>query len=104
MAITITKNQTSPNLANNTVVYAVTSTKDGEPQFRFVLDINDRDGNLLQRIKQQPNVDNNTGIFDIGNILTTYLGPTDNAWKTVTDNTPAENFFCADQFKIFFGS
>jgi len=103
MAITITKNPSSPNLANNTVVYAVTSTKDAEPQFRYVLDINDRNGNLLQRIKQQPNQEYGVGIFDIGQILTTYLGPTDEVWKSTTDNTPNINAFCADQFLIRFG-
>jgi hypothetical protein len=99
MAITITKNPTSPNLANNTIVYAVTSNKDAEPQFKFVLDINDENGNLLQRLKQQPNVQG-TGIFNIGQIITNYLGPTDNVWKiaNVTNNTA-----CGKDFLIRFG-
>ena len=103
MAITIGTKSTSPNLANNNVVYSVSSTKTNEPQFRFVMDINDRSGNLLQRLKQQPNVDYGVGIFDIGQILPNYLGPTDKIWYTATDNTPNTNFYCADEFQIRFG-
>lgn len=111
MAITIgTINSTSPNLANNKVVYSVGSNKTNEPQFKFVLDINDRNGNLLQRLKQQPNVDYGVGIFNIGQILVNYLGPVDPIW-TWSNTTPAyngvynsfDNTKAADQFQIRFG-
>ena len=99
MAITINQNADTPNLANNRLVYSVTSTKSNEPQFRYVLDIKDDNGDLLQRIKQQPNP-NDTGVFDIGQIVTNYLGPTDEVWKT---STPTINVNCAKDLQIRFG-
>lgn len=102
MAVTIRNNADTPNMANNRLVYTISSTKSSEPQFRMVLDILDNNGDLLQRLKQQPNK-SNAGVFDIGQIVTNYLGPTDRIWDTATDNTPALNAKCADQFQIRFG-
>ena len=99
MAITITQHADTPNLANNRLLYAVTSISSSKPQYRFVLDINDDSGTLLQRLKQQPNP-NDTGIFDIGQIITNYTGPTDEVWEisAVTANTA-----CAKQFQVRVG-
>jgi hypothetical protein len=99
MAITITQHADTPNLANNRLLYAVTSISSSKPQYRFVLDINDDSGTLLQRLKQQPNP-NDTGIFDIGQIITNYTGPTDQVWEisAVTANTA-----CAKQFQVRVG-
>ena len=99
MAITIRQNADTPNLSNNRLVYAVTSISSSRPQYRYVLDINDENGNLLQRIKQQPNP-NDTGIFDIGQLVCTYLGPTDEVWKTFV---PEANTNVGRDFKIRFG-
>lgn len=99
MAINITQNSTSPNIGNNNLVNSATSTLSSNPQFRFVVDIRDSGSVLLQEVKQQPNP-NDTGIFDFGSIIPTYLGPTDPVWKiaNVTNNTA-----CGKDFKIRFG-
>ncbi len=68
MAITIQQAPTFPNIANNHLVYVVTSTQITQPQFQFVLDIKDADGNLVQRLKQQPNP-SGKGVFDIGRLI-----------------------------------
>jgi len=99
MAINLRQNSTSPNIGNSNLVHAVTSNSSSQAQFKFVADINDANGDLLQRIKQQPNP-NTTGVFDFGNIIPTYLGPTDEVWKiaNVTQNTA-----CGKDFQIRFG-
>ena len=94
MAITIQQSPTTPNMANNTLVYAVTSNSSSAAQFQFVVDLTLSGSNtLLQRIKQQPNP-NNAGVFDMGSIITNYLD-SDNSWKAapfVTASTAAKRF------------
>ena len=94
MAITIQQSPTTPNMANNTLVYAVTSNSSSAPQYQFVVDLTLSGSNtLLQRIKQQPNP-NNAGVFDMGSIITNYLD-SDNSWKAapfVTASTAAKRF------------
>ena len=94
MAITIQQSPTTPNMANNNLVYAVTSNSSSAPQYQFVVDLTLSGSNtLLQRIKQQPNP-NNTGVFDMGSIITNYLD-SDNSWKAapfVTASTAAKRF------------
>ena len=94
MAITIQQSPTTPNMANNNLVYAVTSNSSSAAQFQFVVDLTLSGSNtLLQRIKQQPNP-NNAGIFDMGSIITNYLD-SDNSWKAapfVTASTAAKRF------------
>jgi len=94
MAITIQQSPTTPNMANNNLVYAVTSNSSSAAQFQFVVDLTLSGSNtLLQRIKQQPNP-NNAGVFDMGNIITNYLD-SDNSWKAapfVTASTAAKRF------------
>ena len=99
MAITIIQNSTSPGIGNGHLIHAVTSNSSSNEQFRFVVDIRDNNNELLQAIKQQPNP-NQTGVFDLGNIIPTYLGPTDEVWKiaNVTNNTA-----CGKDFRIRFG-
>ena len=81
MAITIRQSPTTPNMANNNLVYAVTSNSSSAAQYQFVVDLTYSGSNtVLQRIKQQPNP-NNAGVFDMGNIITNYLD-SDNSWKT----------------------
>lgn len=99
MAITVRQNSTSPGIGNGHLIQSVTSNSGSRPQFRFVTDINDKDGALLQRVKQQANP-NGTGIFDLGNIIPTYLGPTDAVWDITT---PTANTACGKDFKIRFG-
>ena len=94
MAITIQQSPTTPNMANNTLVYAVTSNSSSAPQYQFVVDLTlSGSSTLLQRIKQQPNP-NNAGVFDMGSIITNYLD-SDNSWKAapfVTASTAAKRF------------
>ena len=99
MAINLRQYSTSPDIGNSNLVHAVTSNSSSQAQYRYVADINDDQGNLLQRLKQQPNP-NDTGVFDFGNIIPTYLGPTDEVWKiaNVTNNTA-----CGKDFHIRFG-
>lgn len=99
MAITIRQNADTPNLANNRLIYAVTSISSSNPQYRYVMDINDGSGTLLQRIKQQPNP-NNTGVFDIGQIITNYVGDTDTVWEI---SAATANTNCAKDFQIRVG-
>ena len=94
MAITIQQSPTTPNMANNNLVYAVTSNSSSAAQFQFVVDLTLSGSNtLLQRIKQQPNP-NNAGVFDMGSIITNYLD-SDNSCKAapfVTASTAAKRF------------
>ena len=83
MALSLQQYPTSPNVTNNNLVYLCTSTQVTQPQFQFVVDIKDESDVLIQRVKQQPNP-SSKGVFDLGNILSTQLGPTDEAWKTTT--------------------
>jgi len=99
MAITITQEPTSPNIANNNLVYTCTSTQVTQPQFQFVVDIKDESGTLIQRVKQQPNP-SSKGVFDFGNIIPSQLGPTDTIWDTTT---VAANTACSNDFKVYFG-
>ena len=99
MAISLNQYPTSPNMVNNNLVYSCTSTQVTQPQFQFVVDIKDESDTLIQRIKQQPNP-SSKGVFDIGNIMPTQLGPTDEAWKTTT---PQSNSFSGGDFNIYFG-
>ena len=99
MAINLRQNSLSPNIGNSNLVHAVTSNSSSMPQFSFVADIRDASGVLLQEIKQQPNP-NDTGVFDFGNLITTYLGPTDTVWDTAE---VAANTACGKDFKIRFG-
>ena len=99
MAINLIQYSTSPGIGNSNLIHAVTSNSSSMPQFKFVADIRDTDGVLLQAVKQQPNPQQ-TGVFDLGNIVPVYLGPTDTVWDVdeVTANTA-----CGKDFKIRFG-
>ena len=99
MAITIQQSPTTPNMANNNLVYAVTSNSSSAAQFQFVVDLTLSGSNtLLQRIKQQPNP-NNAGVFDMGSIITNYLD-SDNSWKAAPFVTSSE---AAKRFQVKFG-
>ena len=99
MAINLRQSSTSPNISDSNLVFAVTSNSSSADQFRFVCDINDDSGTLLQRVKQQPNP-NDTGVFDLGMLVSTYIGPTDPFWDTVI---AIGNINSAKQFEIRFG-
>ena len=103
MAITIQNQPTSPNLANSDMLFTLTSTQVSQPQYQFVLDIKDNNDNLIQRIKQQPNP-SGRAVFNIGQIITQELGPTDQIWDVgASARYVAENTGSAKLFKIYAG-
>ena len=90
MAITITKQPTQPNMANNDLLFVVSSNKTSEPQYQYVLDVFESGSStLIQRIKQQPNP-SGLGVFNMGNILTTQM-ESDNVWKAQYFATSSES-------------
>jgi hypothetical protein len=99
MAITIRQSPTQPNMVNNNLIYAVTSNSSSAAQYQFVADLTYSGSNtVLQRIKQQPNP-NNTGVFDMGSIISNYLG-SDNSWKAAPFVTASA---AAKRFQVKFG-
>jgi hypothetical protein len=99
MAISIQQAPTTPNMANNDLVFAVTSSQVTQPQFQFVADLTYSGSNtVLQRIKQQPNP-NARGVFDFGSIVTNYLSEDEN-WKTSKFATAVN---AAKRFNFRFG-
>jgi len=99
MAITIRQSPTQPNMANNNLVYAVTSNSSSAPQYQFVADLTySGSATVLQRIKQQPNP-NNAGVFDLGSIITNFL-ESDNNWKTAVFATSSA---ASKRFQVKFG-
>lgn len=88
MAVTIQQEPTTPNIANNDLLYVLTSTQVSQPQFQYVCDIKDNSGTLIQRIKQQANP-SAKGVFNTGQIMTGYFTNTDRIWDTavVAPNT-----------------
>ena len=83
MAISIQQSPTTPNMANNNLVFAVTSSQVTQPQFQFVADLTYSGSNtVLQRIKQQPNP-SAVGVFDLGSIITNYLNSDNNCTESM---------------------
>lgn len=99
MAITINQQPTTPGIANSNLVFSVSSNQSTEPQFQYVVDIEDASNTLIQRVKQQPNP-SEYGVFDFGQILPAQLGPTDRIWDTAV---VAPNTASGADFKIYFG-
>jgi len=98
MAITIRQSPTSPNMANADLIYEVSSNISTNPQYQFVMDIQDSTRTVLQRIKQQPNP-SGYGVFDVGNIVANYVD-IDPVWKTKEFATSS---FANREFWIAFG-
>ena len=99
MAILIQQSPTTPNMANNTLVYAVTSSQVTQSQFQFVADLTySGSATVLQRIKQQPNP-NARAVFDFGAIITNYLSE-DNNWKSAPFSTAVD---AGKRFNVRFG-
>ena len=87
MAINISQFPTSFNMANNNLVYTVTSSQATQPQFQYVCDVylsgsTATPTTLVQRIKQQPNP-SSYGVFDLGQIMANYLDM-DDIWTVPT--------------------
>lgn len=72
MAITIRRQPNTLNQVNADLVYVASSTKTGEPQMKYVCDIQDKDRNLLVRLKQEQNP-SGYAVFEVGSILQDYM-------------------------------
>ena len=99
MAVVIRQEPTTPNMANSNLVFVATSISSSQPQYQFVVDIKDKDNTLIQRVKQQPNP-SNKGVFDLGNLIPTQVGPTDRVWDI---DEATSNTACGKDFRIYFG-
>ena len=99
MAINISQFPTSPNMANNTLLFAVTSSQVTSPQFQYIANLSySGSSDVLQTIKQQPNP-NGYGVFDIGQIIANYVD-SDNNWKAAPFSTSSE---VGERFQVRFG-
>jgi len=101
MAITINQDPTSPNMANNTLVFSVSSTQVAQPQFQYVAQVRNEAGTLIQTVKQQPNP-TGYGVFDLSQIVKFNVGPADDVW-TITSAQDNAGRGCSKDFKIYFG-
>lgn len=111
MAITITQEPISPDMSNKDLLYLISSTQTSQPQMQYVCDVKDVDGNLIQRVKQQPSP-SGKAVFNIGQIITNQLEFDVNLIKTeASDNTGNNNNIFAsnssnrwaDDFIVAFG-
>lgn len=99
MAITINQSPTTPNMANNTLLFAVSSNSSSAAQFQYIANVSlSGSSTVLQTIKQQPNP-NSYGVFDFGQIVSNYLD-SDNSWKAASFVTSSE---VAKRFTFKFG-
>jgi hypothetical protein len=99
MAITINQYPTTPNMANNNLVFAVSSSQNSSPQFQYVANLTySGSSTILQTIKQQPNP-SGYGVFDFGQIISNYL-ESDNTWTAAPFATAS---VAAKRFQVRFG-
>ena len=97
MAINIVQQPTYPNGTFTHLVYTISSSLSGQPQYQYLMDVN-QGGETLTRIKQFPNP-SGVGIFDPSRILSDLIGY-DNSWKITAEYTPVLSY---QDFSIKFG-
>jgi len=97
MAISVSQQPSYPNATYTHLLYSISSTESGQPQFQYVMDIK-QGGTLLARLKQYPNP-NAVGIFDPARIFNDYIEYDEN-WKTSTVQTPVAS---VQNFDVLFG-
>ena len=97
MAISVTSQPSYPNVAYTHLLYTVSSTLSGNPQFQFVMDIK-QGGERLARLKQYPNPQA-VGVFDVARILSDYI-EFDQNWKASSVSSPVQSL---QSFDILFG-
>lgn len=91
MALTITTQPTSIDVANNNILYSLTSNTSSSPQYKMVCDIFESGSStLIQRIKQQPNL-SGVGVFDIGQVIQSHIGELNSPTTTTTNYTVANS-------------
>ena len=98
MAIKITQEATTPNMANSDLLFVLTSSYSTSSQFQYVCDIQDDNNNIIQRMKQQPNPQG-YAVFNIGQMLLTQL-ESDEVWKSSIITAATSSL---KDFKIAFG-
>jgi hypothetical protein len=99
MAINISQFPTSPNMANNNLLFTVSSNSASAAQFQYIANLSlSGSATTLQTIKQQPNPFG-FGVFDLGQIITNYLD-SDNNWKAAPFSTASE---AGKRFQVKFG-
>ncbi len=97
MAISVTSQPSYPNVTYTHILYSVSSTNSGNPQYQYVVDVK-QGGVRLARLKQYPNP-NAIGVFDISRILADYI-EYDQNWKTSVAAAPVQS---VQEFDILFG-
>jgi hypothetical protein len=99
MAISISQFPTTPNMANNTLLFTVSSNSASAAQFQYVANLSlSGSATTLQTIKQQPNPFG-YGVFDLGQIISNYVD-SDNNWKAAPFSTASE---AGKRFQVKFG-
>jgi hypothetical protein len=99
MPITINQFPTTPNMANNTLLFTVSSNSSSAAQFQYVCALSlSGSATTLQTIKQQPNPFS-YGVFDVGQIISNYVD-SDNNWKAAPFSTASE---AGKRFQVKFG-
>jgi hypothetical protein len=99
MAISISQFPTSPNMANNTLLFTVSSNSASAAQFQYIANLSlSGSATTLQTIKQQPNP-YGYGVFDLGQIIVNYVD-SDNNWKAAPFSTASE---AGKRFQVKFG-
>ena len=64
MALTIQQEPTQMNSAYTKLMYSVISTNRDQPQFKYLCDVKDHNGNLISRLRQGQN-QANSAIFNV---------------------------------------
>lgn len=95
--ITVNAQPPYPNATYTHLLYTITSTQSGQPQYQYVMDVK-QGGALLTRIRQYPNPQG-AGVFDPSRILNDYIDYDQN-WKTSTNILPVAS---VQTFDILFG-
>ena len=97
--ITVNQYPTSPNMANNNLLFAVSSNEYTSSQFQYIANLTySGSSTVLQTIKQQPNP-YGYGVFDFGQIISNYLD-SDNNWKAAPFSTASQ---AGKRFQVRFG-
>jgi hypothetical protein len=99
MAISISQFPTTPNMANNNLLFTVSSNSSSAAQFQYIANLSlSGSATTLQTIKQQPNP-YSYGVFDLGQIIVNYVD-SDNNWKAAPFSTASE---AGKRFQVKFG-
>ena len=99
MPIIINQFPTTPNMANNNLVFALSSISASAPQYQYIANLTLSGSNtVLQSVKQQPNP-SGYGVFDFGQIISNYLD-SDNVWTAAPFATASQ---VAKRFQVRFG-